>query len=360
MIMRILQVGNPNSGYHLAKELRKRGIESDVIITKRDLAGRWGAINNPLTHDVKISEYPPWVKIFDDSKGRKSIRMLKEMRKYDVIHAYGFSPINAMFSGKPYIANSVGDDLRKTAFKKNLAGLLLRMAYRRANKFIYVWTVHKPLVEKLGIKEPLYFPRMWNFEIFQRKKKKIMENENLVLFFPTAELWETKGNDKFLKVFIKLCKEKQKIFLYYVEWEKDTRKARKLLSIPEVNGKIEFISGPISREKMKEYMEKSDIFVDQFNSGSFTRGALEAFSFEIPVLINLDESLHIQLHNESPPVINAKNEEEIYLKLKELSKDKSSLIKIAINAKEWLKKNYNLEKSVDEYIRIYQEIVKSH
>jgi len=81
------------------------------------------------------------------------------MKNYDLIHAYNAVPIHAMFSGIPYLAQSGGDDLRIKAFEKSLTGFLLKRAYKKSNQFVYVWPIHKPYVEKLGIKNAIYLPR---------------------------------------------------------------------------------------------------------------------------------------------------------------------------------------------------------
>ena len=125
--------------------------------------------------------------------------------------------------------------------------------------------------------------------------------------------------------------------------------------MPYVKDKVEIIQGPISREKMSEYMGRSDLLVDQFNSGSFTRMAIEAFKFGIPILINIDENIHRELHGESPPVVNATTSDEIFIKLKELSDSKDVLQKIANDAKIWYEKYYELEK---EKIKSDKDLIK--
>ena len=235
---------------------------------------------------------------------------------------------------------------------------MLKRSYKKADQFVYVWPIHKPLVEKLGIKNPLYLPRIWEPQNFKRNEQDFTEQKKLTIFLPTAELWETKGNDKFLQAFVKLCKEKDNIKLFFVDWGPDSQKAKKLLDMPHVKEKVEIIQGPISREKMSEYMGKSDLLIDQFNSGSFTRMAIEAFKFGIPIMINIDEGIHKELHGESPPVINAKTSDEIYKELKELSNSKDKLQKIANDAKIWYEKHYQLEKTLVKYIEIYKRILK--
>jgi len=354
--LRILQAGNSNFGYIIAKELRKRGIETDLLISKQIISGQ-ASINDPINYDKDLDSYPEWVIFGEINKRTKIFDIIKKMKNYDLIHAYNAVPIHAMISGKPYVAQSGGDDLRIKAFEKSITGYLLRRAYKKADQFVYVWPIHKPFVEKLRIKNSIYLPRIWDVQYFTPRNSKKFEGDDLRIFFPTTEDWKTKGNDKFLKAFVRLCKENFNIFLYHVDWGKDSLKSKKILSMPEVKERMEIIPGPISREKMAEYMQKSDIVADQFNSGSFTRLGIEAFANGTPLLINLDEQLHSTLHGEAPKVINVKNEEEVYLKLKYFLKSKKELNEIGIKSREWKERHFDLQKNVDKYIEIYENIL---
>ena len=355
--MRILQAGNSNFGYVLARELRKKGIETDLLISKQIITGR-ASVNDPLSYDKDLQDYPDWVIFGEINRRSKVFSITKLMKNYDLIHAYNAVPIHAMLSGTPYIAQSGGDDLRIKAFEHSLTGFLLRRSYRKADQFVYVWPIHKKYVEKLGIKNPLYLPRIWDTQSFVRKTQVKSEKKSLTIFFPTIEDWATKGNDKFLKAFVRLCKEDYDVFLYFLDWGIDSKKSKILINIPKVKEKTKIISGPISREEMSQYMNKSDIVADQFNSGSFTRLGIEAFIFGIPLLINLDEKIHTDLHGEAPPIINGKNEEEIYSKLKELIHSREILDEIREKAQEWGKKHFDLKKNIEKYIHIYENILK--
>lgn len=342
----------------MAKELRKNGIESDLLISKEIISGPNASINDPRSHDKEIQDYPEWVHFAPINSRTKIFQITKFMKNYDVIHSYNATPIHAMISGVPYIAQAGGDELRIKAFEKSITGYLLKRAYKHADQFVYVWPIHKPLVERLGIKNPVYLPRVWEPQNFKRNEQNSPEPKMFTIFLPTAEIWETKGNEKFLEAFVRLCKERDNVKLFYVDWGPDSEKAKKLLGLPNISEKVEIIPGPISREKMSEYMSKSDLLVDQFNSGSFTRMAIEAFKFGIPILINIDEDIHRELHGESPPVINAKTSDEIFKKLKELADSKHMLQKISHDAKSWYERNYALEKTLSKYIEIYKRIIK--
>lgn len=359
--MRILHIGNTTMGYVMARELRKRGFESDLLVlpTMVERQNYW-PINDPLTQEKDIKEYPSWVSFFPKKNNKilKMYNLIKIMRKYDLVHAYTNLSRVAMLSGKPYLAEGGGDDIRVHAFEKSLKGYLLRRAYKKANQFVYVWPIQKPYIEKLGIKNAIYLPRLWDTSSFAREKMKKPEGSTLKIFLPTMEDWDLKGNDKFLKAFVRLCKEGKDVFLYYVDWGKDAQRAKELLTLPEMKNKVEIIPGPITREKVFEFMEKSDLMVEQFNTGAFTRIGMEAFAFGLPILINLNEKVHLDLHGDLPDVINVKTSDEIYENLSQILQDKSKLNLITINAQNWLKKHFDLNTNIEKYVKIYEQILQ--
>lgn len=356
--MKILQSGYIAFGYVMAKELRKRGFESDLLVPKQLMEDQEDISNNPLSLDSELKgSLPEWIIPYDLKKKGWQYTVLKAMRKYDFIHANMELPIFAMISRKPYIAQSIGDDLRELAFQKSVRGFLLQKAYKKANAFVFSWPPHKPFVEKLRLTNSVYIPWAWDTSKFSKAKKQKNYEKDLRIFHPLAQNWEMKGNEKFLKAFVKLCKEKENVFLYFVDWGKDASKAKEILSVPEVKERIEIIPGPISRDKMIEYMAKSDILADQFNSGSFTRTGMEALVYGIPLLVNLNIDLHESLHGGCPPVINAKND-EIYTKLKDLINSKDQLLEIGEKARNWALNEYDMNKIIEKYISIYQTIHK--
>jgi glycosyltransferase involved in cell wall biosynthesis len=352
-----LHIGNVGTGYNVVKELRRRGYEADLFVGKNQTGGKYTSVNNPLSFDFNSDSIPDWFHEFDGKPWRSKFKIIKLMKKYDIIHSYMHLPIYAMLSNKPYVAHSVGDDLRVLAFQKSIIGILLKRAYNKAGKFIYEWVPHKPFVDKLGLKNATFIPKPWNASLFYNKRKKSINNK-LTIFHPLGQDWNWKGNDKFLKAFVRLCKETDNIILHYVNWGKDSKKAKKILDEYDLKDKINIMQGPISRKEMIEYMSKSDILADQFNSGSFTRTGIEALTYGIPILMNLDESLHLELFGDIPSIINCKNEEEIYQSLKNLSNDRESLSLIGIKSQEWVLKHYNIEKIVDSYIDIYNLILQ--
>ncbi len=76
--MKILQAGNSNFGYIIAKELRKRGIETDLLISKQIISGQ-ASINDPINYDNDLDSYPEWVIFGEINKRTKIFDIIKKM-----------------------------------------------------------------------------------------------------------------------------------------------------------------------------------------------------------------------------------------------------------------------------------------
>ena len=129
--MKILQAGNlVNLGYIVTRELRKVGIDSDLIMERNP-----SKTSDPKVFDKNLGfNYPNWIKFYDRSKSGWKRNIIKTMRdkKYDLIHSYTELSIFAYLSRRPFIANPTGSDLREMAFSNSIRGILLRRALNKA------------------------------------------------------------------------------------------------------------------------------------------------------------------------------------------------------------------------------------
>ncbi len=355
--MRILQAGNPNFGYVMARELRKRGVEADLLVSRQAVTGPDLSINDPTSHDPGAGACPDWVIFYDRDGTGKTARVIRAMKGYDLVSAYNTLPIHAMLSGRPYVAVTGGDELRRKAFERSVTGYLLRRAYRKADRLVYTWPVAKPYVERLGLDGAVFIPRTWDAGRFVRRGSPPGDGP-LRIFMPTAQLWDLKGNDKFLRAFARLCAEGRDVFLYCVDWGRDSGRARELLARPECARRTELVPGPVSRDAMAGYMEKSHVLADQFNTGSFTRVGIEAFHFGIPVMVKLDERLYVEAHGDLPSVLQCGTEEEIYGRIEWALGDRGGLGRMGDDSRRWAARHFDLQKNIDRHVELYQGILK--
>ncbi|WP_166286069.1 hypothetical protein, partial [Candidatus Nitrosotalea sp. FS] len=134
--MNILHAGNmANLGYVISRQLRKSGIDADLLLEKNPPKGSDPFRFDPLLNGI----YPDWISFYDKSKSSWKTSVIKKMRdkKYDLVHAYVEMPIFAYLSRRPFVAHTQGSDFREMAMGNSLRGILLRLAYKRAKAVLF-------------------------------------------------------------------------------------------------------------------------------------------------------------------------------------------------------------------------------
>ena len=80
--MKILHVGNIGTAYVLVRELRKKGIDSDLFIEKQQVEGL-ASINNPIKFDKELKgTNPDWINFYSTKEKNWRINLIKTMRRH--------------------------------------------------------------------------------------------------------------------------------------------------------------------------------------------------------------------------------------------------------------------------------------
>lgn len=349
--MRVLVAGNlANTGYQIAKLLNAKEIEAELLIKKNDLP-----IHDPKSLD-NIAEYPNWVRFWDGAKKSWKFEIIGIMKKYDIVHASTELPIFAMFSGRPYIAMATGDDINELAQKKSIKGFLLKLAYQKAKAVVYTGTYMYPSVINLKLRNALFIPLLWDYEKFNSVQVS-RNNEKFTIFHPTNHYWKDKGNDRFLRAFVRLAKVKNNVHLITINRGQDFQKSLEILNVPELKGKFTILPETLPQCQLPEIYAKVDAVVDQFVAGSLGLIGQEAMASEKPLITHLDKELYLKIYGEIPPILNAKTETEIYDSLVQLLSDTKMHDRIGKDSRKWLLKHHNPDMVIGKYIYLYKSIL---
>jgi len=349
--MKFLLAGNlVNHGYFLGKLLRNNGFEADLLIRK----------NPKLTEDPKfldkdILEYPEWIKFWDDKKFTWKFQVVKLMRKYDLIQASTELPIFASVSGKSFISFTTGADVVKLANEKSFKGFLLRLAYKKSKAVIFPAPYLYKYVKKLHIENNLFIPLLWDYEKFQPKNIS-KNNEKFVIFHPTNHLWYYKKNDRFLRAFTRLIKEKNKIHLIIINRGSDFEKSLEIIKDAIQEKKVTILPETIPQSELVNFYHNADLIVDQFGVGSTGLIGQETMACGKPLLQFVDIGLYKKFYREPPPILNAENEDEIYCSIMKLLNDPKLGVEIGKKSREWLLKYHDHSKIIRKYIYLYNAI----
>lgn len=349
--MKLLLAGNlANYNYYLTKLLRDHGMNADLLMQKYPSQS-----NDPKTLDSNMTDYPSWIKFWNNHNKLWKIQIIKIMRKYDLIQASTELPIFSLFSRKPYIVFPTGSDIIELVFKKSLKGVLLNIAYKKAKLVIYPGVYMHPHIEKLHLKNAIFIPPPWNYEKFSPREN-IKKIERFVIFHPTFQDWEQKGNDRLLKSFVRLCHERNDVHLILIKRGKDFQKSLELLKDPHCAGKYKILNSTVNQAELPELYNDADVVADAFIHGSTGLIGQEAMSCGKPLIQYADEDLYMKLYGEIPPIINAKNENDVYDVLKNLIENRDAANTIGKQSREWLLKHHDPEKIMRKYLFIYEAI----
>ncbi len=351
--MKILHVGNmANLGYVMVSHLRTEGIEAELLMEKNP-----PPLSEPLKFDSDLkNKYPEWISFYDKISRLWKYDIIKKMRnkKYDIIQAYVELPIFAYLARKPFIVYTQGSDLRELAFSNSIRGWLLRRAYRKSKLVMLGQPDHLPLTKKLKLKNVIFLPAPWIPKQKLIKKSKNHSN-SFVIFHPSALYWRLKGNDILIRGFAKFIKNNRDSLLLLVARGPDLNKTKELIKSLDIESNIKFLN-TLSQDEMSKFYSQSDIVADQFIIGSMGGIALEALYAGKPLLTFINEELHEKVYPEIPPVANAKNSEEVYLKLIELN-DKNFQNSLGDKGRDWVTKYHSPESIVSQLKIIYQSIL---
>lgn len=316
--MKILHAGNmANLGYLAARELRKSGLDVDLLLEKNSPKG-----SDPKRFDPLLNEnYPEWILFFDKKKSSWKYDIIKVMRnkKYDLIHAYVELPIFAYVSRRPFIAHSQGSDFRELAFSNSVKGMLLRKAYKKAKIVLFSQPDQLPLFSKLKLVNYLFIPILWDTSFY--KPMQIVSSvysDKFVIFHPSNLEWRLKGNDIFLRGFADFVKENPSSVLVIVDRGIDSEKTHELINHLDIKDKVVFIPGPLNSSELLCYYNICDVVADQFKLGSIGSIGLETFCCGKPLISFINEELHKYVYEEMPPICNARDSSEVKQQLEYL------------------------------------------
>jgi glycosyltransferase involved in cell wall biosynthesis len=334
---------------------------------------------NPLDNSFKGSLYPHSLlhisnlitrslskRRLERSKGWSQILSL--LHGVDYILACGVSAsIIARLSGKAYICWSYGADIRKIMGLENVHGSLadqlydkvtihlLKDAYRNAvavgfnygEKIYCAGGVHK-LKKQLSLKNAkvIPFPAFYhtikelnNSDITEQCEHKNIEDDRIIkILIPSRIDFQVKGHQKLIAALEKI--DDLSNFQFTVTgWGKDQDEFIELIKSKSLQNNIVVKNTMLSRPLLHELIKSHDLIIDQFNLGIYGSAALEAMSFQKPVMMYVDSEN--SGHFEPPPIINGSTEQDILTALKKIKNKELNLKKIGSECYGWVKKYHS-------------------
>ena len=168
---------------------------------------------------------------------------------------------------------------------------------------------------------------------------------------PGAHRNSSKGNDRFLRAFVRALKDGLDAECVILDRGSDRQIARQMVQASGCAERFIWKEQP-AREQLFREMSLADVVVDQFDVGGLGQIAIEAMAIGRPVMIYLHEGCSNIIYAKRPPVISARTEDEIYHQIM-THVDREGLRRVGSAAREWVYANHSWETCLDQFLFYY-------
>jgi len=308
-------------------------------------------INSQLTRYFFFRRYNrtlEWKKIQSTIKG------------FDLLISCGVhSILNARLSGKPYYIWSHGGDIRyllglegeTTGFLNKIYHYatinMLRDAFNSAEGILLndptsIYTDGTPSVtktkQKLIHKNITSLPLPSFIPPPSSEKDSPLPSDKINILIPSRFDLKWKQQDIFLKGLAK-SKNKNLYRVTILSWGKNANLIQKYIHNLGLGSVVKIVGQVFTKPMLLKFYKKHDIVVDQFGIGTFGSICMEALSVNVPVMIYIDEAAFKHSPEMIPPVLNARNVDDVTIQLNSIAEDKDKLVELRRNIKKWYIKN---------------------
>jgi glycosyltransferase involved in cell wall biosynthesis len=312
-----------------------------------------------------FSNIPDPIRIF---KAMREIKKVVKDFKPDLVSSHstvaGFLGRLTIRNKIPTIFTAHGWAFAKgTPFlRKYLVILVEKIVGRFCSKIICVSNFDKNLALKYKIVPKEKLMAIHNgveIEKVKSQKSKIKSLENKIRIVFVGRLSQQKDPLLLLKSFSSLFSGlKDKVEVSIVGEGKKRKKLEKFIKENKLGERVKLL-GSISREKVFEILEKSDIFILTSNWEGFPRSILEAMSCGLAIIASDVGGIKEAVDESCGILVKRGDKEELKDTLEKLIENPSLIKKMGKNAKERSKNEFSLDKMLRETEDIYNKVILS-
>jgi len=290
-------------------------------------------------------------------------RIIKYMKQYDIVHSHLF-PSNYLVSlAKIFLQDQVIITTEHNTHNRrrnySLLNSVEKFIYSKYNKVISVSNeTQSSLLSWLGLMNDKKFVVIENsidLKTFNRAKpyeKKLFFDDTSFILTKVGSLHEQKDQDTIIKA-MKLLPENVKLLLI----GKGNKKDKLVQSINKLGlqDRIKFLG---IRHDVPSIMKTSDIIIVSSNWEGFGVVAIEGMAAGVPVIASNVDGLK-QIVEGFGIVFEKGNERELAKKVTELMGDVNYYNEIAKKCSD-RSRDYSIEKLVEQYTRVYDDVLLLH
>lgn len=291
--------------------------------------------------------------------------VMKTLRQFDSLFAIQ-SPYLAYLSGKPYMAWHMGGDIWYECSRNDMLGQLQRASFSNASIFVASNPWSYAFARRYGMRNMIYMPTPLNTHDYQLglpEYREPWEEETGGSFFvlTSARLDDLfKGSNIALEGFLQFSIKNPHARLLLIGWGADLQGYQVRIEQMGLIGKVKVIP-PVGKKRLIKYLRSAHCLLDQFVLGYYGMTALEAMAVGLPVIMRLEKD-HYEAFSDAgcPPILNAKNAQEVSDILSVLAKDTDMLREAGEKNREWFMNYSGSAEWADAYVDLLTVIASGH
>lgn len=294
-------------------------------------------------------------------------------RPYDLVQLYGLEAAKGMFlpPEQSFVALE-HSTMREIPFEQSLRGRLLSLAYKAADWCIITNPDVVDSAKRLQLERYTFIPHPLDETKYVdcptplRDRLRRELSCQLVLFCPTRHEWsddfDSKRTDRVLRAFARYVREGEpaglpRAALVLCEWGRDVRASKRLLAELRLVDRVAW-RPPMHKLRLLEYYRASDVVLDQFHDrvGTFGTVTAEAMSCSRPVIMYFNPEVHHWCWPELPPIVSARTEDEVFVRLGELAGDPRHRQRVGAASRAWIERWHGWQRTADLHLDLYRDV----
>lgn len=277
----------------------------------------------------------------------------------DIVHAHyatSYGLLAALSAKKPVFISIWGSDLIDFPHKSFLHKLLLGYSLKKATRLFVTSKFLQEQLDGLYRLDSVLIPFGVNVDDFSPVRK---ENKGELTVGTVKSLQPLYQIDKAIKAFAIVSGQMERpVKMLIVGDGPERKKLEQLVSELQLQGKVEF-SGNVEHSKIPLYHNQIDVLLNLSVYESFGVSVLEAAACGTVAIVNNVGGLkEVVVDGITGYLVDANNEQAIVSKLEHLLKNDTERNRLALNATEFVRTNYDWKQCLNKMLHEYKSVIK--
>ena len=364
---RLLILGDANSAHihKWALSLSLKGIEVGVF-TLTEPPANWpeNHFHIQIFSSLNIATDQIKSNAFLKVNYLKSLRLLKKVIKQfkpDIVHAHyatSYGLLARLSRFRPYIISAWGSDVMDFPGKSIIHKSILKRNLKSAAVVMATSETISAAIKNVIDSEVEIVPFGIDLNVFKRKEITRIFDASYIVIGTIKSLEKIYGIDILINAFHILKTKYKSIKLLIVGTGSQELAYKSLVKQLNLDNDVVF-TGKIDYEKITDYHNMIDIFVNVSRNESFGVSVIEASACEKPVIVsNVGGLPNVVVNSKTGFIVNTEDPSDTARAIDLLMNDSSLRFKMGEEGRQFVKNKFELNKNTDDLIGIYERILK--